>query len=230
MPFYSFYLTKSELGNYDIILASVTVITPLLTLQVADSVYRHILNVVDQKKLNQFFSSGFFIVNISCFLSLIIFFFVNLFIDFSFIIELALIQAGYIYYNFVQQTIRGLGQHKIYAIMGGFNASMVLLFSVSAFVFFDFGFRGLLISIFMSNFLAAIIISIKCSLFKMLKLNCINFKVIKQMLLYSSPLLPNTLSWWVIDLGSRYLILFYLGLEENGIYAISARYAGIIAI
>ena len=47
---------------------------------------------------------------------------------------------------------------------------------------------------------------------------------------YSFPLLPNTLSWWLIDLGSRYIILLFIGIEENGLYAVAARYAGIIAL
>jgi O-antigen/teichoic acid export membrane protein len=42
--------------------------------------------------------------------------------------------------------------------------------------------------------------------------------------------LPNAVSWWLIDLGNRYIILVFLGEEYNGIYAVAARFAGIMAL
>jgi O-antigen/teichoic acid export membrane protein len=42
VPFYSFFLSKSELGFYDLILASLTILTPIITIQVSDAVYREL--------------------------------------------------------------------------------------------------------------------------------------------------------------------------------------------
>ena len=70
----------------------------------------------------------------------------------------------------------------------------------------------------------------KINFFKLFDVKNISKTKINELLNYSFPLLPNTLSWWLIDLGSRYIILLFIGIEENGLYAIAARYAGIIAL
>ena len=44
VPFYSFFLSKSELGIYDLILASLTIITPIITIQISEAVYRELLD------------------------------------------------------------------------------------------------------------------------------------------------------------------------------------------
>lgn len=64
----------------------------------------------------------------------------------------------------------------------------------------------------------------------MLNVFYLNKQILLNLLKYSWPLLPNAISWWLIDLGNRFIILIYLNEAYNGIYAVSARLAGIIAL
>lgn len=78
--------------------------------------------------------------------------------------------------------------------------------------------------------LSALIISIiESRIYKDLFNLSINKKLTKKLLLYSIPLIPNALSWWLIDLGNRYIIKYALGSEANGLYAVAARYVVLIA-
>mgnify|MGYP006872236060 FL=1 len=49
VPFLSFYLEQSQLGQYDLILVSITFLTPLITIQISDGVYRFLLEVEEEK-------------------------------------------------------------------------------------------------------------------------------------------------------------------------------------
>ena len=46
---------------------------------------------------------------------------------------------------------------------------------------------------------------------------------LRELLLYSIPLLPNALSWWIIGLSDRWIITSFLGLELTAIYAIANK-------
>ena len=50
----------------------------------------------------------------------------------------------------------------------------------------------------------------------------------KEMLRYSMPLVPSTLSWWVMSVSDRYVIRFFLGSSFNGIYAIATKFPSVL--
>jgi O-antigen/teichoic acid export membrane protein len=50
------------------------------------------------------------------------------------------------------------------------------------------------------------------------------------MLKYSLPLIPNALSWWAISAADRFIILYYLGLSSNGLFAIAVKFPSILVM
>jgi O-antigen/teichoic acid export membrane protein len=55
-------------------------------------------------------------------------------------------------------------------------------------------------------------------------------KASKDMLSFSIPLVPNVVSWWLVNSADKYIILYFLTSEMNGIYAISSRFPTIIIL
>jgi len=231
VPFYSFFLSKSDLGFYDIILASLTILTPIITIQVSDAVYRELHDPTKQSlKSAKAFSSGLSVI----FFGLLIFVFIafifnNLFASKIFY-ELVLIQSSFTLYIFFQQSLRGLSLNKEYALMGTMNALLLILFSIILIYFATIELRNIVLAIACAQFISIIFATYKINFFKFFQIKNISKAKVYELLNYSFPLLPNTLSWWLIDLGSRYIILLFIGIEENGLYAVAARYAGIIAL
>ena len=50
----------------------------------------------------------------------------------------------------------------------------------------------------------------------------------KDMLKYSIPLVPSTLSWWVMSVSDRYIVRVFLGNSFNGIYAIATKFPSVL--
>ena len=50
----------------------------------------------------------------------------------------------------------------------------------------------------------------------------------KEMLKYAMPLVPSTLSWWVMSVSDRYVVRFFLGSSFNGIYAIATKFPSVL--
>ena len=137
VPFYSFFLSKSELGFYDLILASLTIITPIITIQVSDAVYRELHDPVNETlKSAKAFSSGLSVVLIGILIFAFAAFFINKFFANKNFYELILIQGSFTLYVFFQQSLRGLALNREYALMGTMNAFLLILFSIVLIYFF----------------------------------------------------------------------------------------------
>lgn len=52
----------------------------------------------------------------------------------------------------------------------------------------------------------------------------------KQMLRYSIPLIPLHISTWFISSADRRIIMYFLGVDQVGIYSIASRFSSVIAI
>src|SRR5699024_12624067 len=50
----------------------------------------------------------------------------------------------------------------------------------------------------------------------------------RAMLVYSVPLIPHGLAWWVNNAADRLLISFFLGTGATGIYAASAQFVTVL--
>ena len=53
-------------------------------------------------------------------------------------------------------------------------------------------------------------------------------KLIKKMLSYSLPLVPNSISWWIVNVSDRTIVSWVIGTAANGIYAISNKFPTIM--
>lgn len=50
----------------------------------------------------------------------------------------------------------------------------------------------------------------------------------KGMLIYSLPIVPNMLSWWLNSSAAKYALLFFVGSAETGLYSVAAKVPAIM--
>ncbi|MFD1899695.1 oligosaccharide flippase family protein [Enterococcus termitis] len=121
------------------------------------------------------------------------------------------------------QYARGVGRIKLYAV-NGIIATIVTAFSaVILLAYFKLGVKGYLLSIVLANGLSVIFLFLFLSLRKHIRVTNINKTLIKKMLYYSIPLIPNAFSWWLSNASSRFFILFFCGVQINGLFAVANK-------
>lgn len=224
----TYTLTREEIGKYDLIITTISLIVPFVSTQIDAAQLRWLLDAPDKAAKDKIFNTVFLYLafNIVCYSVL---FFVAYFI---FRIEYAL----YIYVLSVfqvmlptlQQGVRGLGKNKLYAYTGVIYS----LLYVSATVFFLYVLKasveGVLVGNIIATSLVVIFLIIKNKWYENFKLQRPDKALLKNLINYSLPLLPNSISWWLVGSSTRYVILLYLGVQANGIFAISFKYPTII--
>lgn len=229
VPFYTRYLTTEQYGTMDLINTTQSLLIPILCLQIISGVYRYLVDS-DKYDSNEIISTSMFFIGATSFMGL------SVFLIFYKVFEIEIPYIGIILAMFIltmlnnmlKQIIRGLDQIKLFSISG----ILTTLFTCALNIYF-IGFRGMsYLGMLWANVLTLLVINIIIiyisKLYKSISYKKINKSVLKELLIYSIPLLPNTVNWWVMNVSDRYILTAFLGMSAVGIYSLSNKIASIM--
>lgn len=221
-PLYTYYLAPSEMGTYDVLMSTISLLMPIISLQISDAVYRWIIQ--DQtdcalylRVTNQFLLFGSMI-------SIAITLIVNRFIEIPYVLYFLASLISALFFQINQKILRGLKRQWLFAISGIVYTSVFLVLNIIQLCVLHKGVESLMMSYIVANIVAyATILAFE----KRLRVNLFNradLQTFKQLVGYSIPLIPNYLSWWIVDSSDKYIVLFFLGISSNGILAIAHKF------
>lgn len=230
LPLYTFYLTTEEYGYYDLIISSISIIVPIITLQVYDSTYRYLLDAKSESEKKKIISSAFCVSVAVVVLFMFIYYFFVGFIELRYKYQILVLILSFVFSNFFQLTARGLKKNVVYAVANLLFVIITLLFSSLFIIVFNLKLDALLYSSILSNFFVILYINFKLAMHRLIDLNSFSRELLIKMIKYSIPLIPNTINWWIVNTFNRYIINFYLGMDANGIFAVAYKFPSIITI
>ncbi|SDM67794.1 oligosaccharide flippase family protein [Siphonobacter aquaeclarae] len=231
LPVFTFYLNKSDLGKYDLMLNTISLLVPFVNLQISDAVYRWLIESKgDEEIKKKAITNGLVVVTVSTLLFIGLFWIVNQFVHFEFSVYFIFILVVSCYFPFLQQLIRGLGKGNLYSLVGIINALLIAFVNAFFLIFVKNGVSGLFIALILANAVSIGFIVYSLKLNRFVSLDLFDLGEAKKMLSYSWPLIPNMISWWLISTIDRYIILYFLNTDANGIYAVSTRFPAIITV
>lgn len=229
IPLYTYYLAPDAMGEYDLLITLVSLLIPILTVQIGDSVYRELISdryIVSSR--NAIINMAYKILISDILLTLIGSGVFYLFTRYKYIPYFIVIMAGNSLFSILQKTLRGFHRQKLFAISGLIYTIVFLTLNVLLICLLHLGIEGMLLSNSIAYFSGAIFILItekqtRPSFAFGLKAPFLS-SFQKQMLKYSIPLIPNQLNWWIMNSSDRFIIKLFLGNAANGIYAISYKF------
>lgn len=228
LPLYTAILSKREYGIVDLINTYITLLLPIISLQMEQGFFRFLIESRDDiTKQNNIFSTAFWGLSASnlLFLTVLVIGIILFDIPYGlFLITNILISA---YSSNLLGAARGLGFYSIYSIGSFLIGISTILFNILFIVYFKMGARGMLLAYFCANFVGTIYCFIKLHSFAMLQKGKFTFKLYKEILKYTLPLVPNTISWWIINASDRTIISAILGVASNGIFSVANKFSGV---
>ena len=228
MPIYTTTLSPADFGLADLLSNSLSLITPIFTLCIADGVFRFVLD--KDSDSNKILSDGGYVwirsTIIVGIITLVIYWFDTQFYWILFGILYSTEALRLLFAHFT----RGLGKSKIFALNGIIGALVLISLSYITLKYWHLGVNGYLISLIVSNISSCIYLFIYSRLYRFISLNTTDFNLLKKMLIYSLPLIPNMLSWWITNISSRYIIAGYCGLALAGFFSAASKLPALINI
>jgi len=227
---YTNYLSASEYGTVDLIITYVSLLAPIITLQLEMAMFRFLIDVrnknTEKKKL---ITNNYICLIIFSLIFSILYLIVMYFIDFKYAVIVLLYIISTIFMSNTLQISRGLGNNKAFAFGSILNAIVLVICNIYFLAFLNLGIDGMIISLFISNTITFIYLLFKLKLYNYISLKTKDKNKVKELIKYSLPLIPNGISWWIINVSDRTIISVLLGTAANGIYAISNKFPAILS-
>ena len=230
LPLYTSYLTTSDYGLVDLITTYVTLLVPIITLELEMSIFRYLVDSRGKDKdTKTLISNNFYLLGIALSIFSAIYFIVTRFwnFDYQFIIWINILVCT-LSGNFLQIS-RGFGKTLDFSISCIITGLTTVLSNIILIVFLGMGADGMIISMALANGLCSLYLFIILKLYKLIDFSIVDKKLIKEMYAYSIPLIPNGVSWWIVNVSDRTIISWVLGAASNGIYAISNKFPTLLS-
>ena len=225
LPLYTSLLSTSDYGTVDFVFTLVSLIAYTLTLQFEQGVFRYLIdcrkNKEEQKK---YITTTLLFISFITALGVLITIIVCSSLKYGYTLYLILNIIATVFASIICQIARGLDKTAVYTIGSFISASSQIVFNVVFIVGFKWNIGGMLTSFMLGNILCIIFVVCKCHIFSYFNIKDFDKKVLKELLKYSLPLVPNTLCWWLINCSDRLIIVRFLGASANGIYAIANKF------
>ncbi len=226
--FYTGYLTTAEFGTADIITQTCNLLLPIISLGITNGVFRFAIDSNHDKK--SVFSAGLYTITLGGLLFLIIAPLLAISPQLrSYLWLIVIYTMASCYHSLCAQFIRAKNKTAFFAVQGIINTALVIVFNILFLAVFHFGITGYVLSVALADGLTSLLIFVKEKLWREI-VRKPNKSTLKQMLGFSIPMIPATIFWWVTSVSDRYMVTWFLGEAENGIYAVSNKLPTVLTL
>ncbi|MCD5003724.1 polysaccharide biosynthesis C-terminal domain-containing protein [Enterococcus saccharolyticus] len=227
LPLYTYQLSQADYGITDLIQTTVSLLIPVVTLSVFDAVLRFAMDKeYDRKKV---FSIGVYITFVSSLclsiIGLICLAFNEKYV--FYVIIILIIQNIQVLFS---QFVKAIQQVKLFAVNGILLSFLTALFNILFLLVFKMELDGYILALFLANLISNLYLFFKGNLFQYIEWKNISKALLVDMTKYSTPLIPNSIAWWVTNAVSRYFILIFLGPSANGIFAVANKIPTLLSV
>lgn len=230
LPILTGHLTSVEYGTYDLILTLVSLLLPIITVKVETAAFRFLLEAGnDKERITSIITNVFIISMFSVFILIFCAIYVYKYRNVETIFFIILYLFMQIILNNTQQILRGLSKNFLYSFTAIINTFTNLILIIVFIAKYNKGLYGVLLSGSIAMAIASLIGIILGKLYKYIRIRSISLMVIKHMLIYSWPMIPNTLANWIMSISDRLIVTAFLGVEMNAIYAVANKIPSIFS-
>lgn len=233
IPIYSFFILPEQMGTYDLLIVTVSLLQPVVMFQIGDGVFRWLLGLREAPEIEgkKVLWNGFVLMLAGLVVGIggVSFSRFSAGLGFGDVPFILLLTVS-CFQLFFQQSARGLGRDVEYAVSGVlyslamFCACFVILFA------FGLGVQSLIYGQVVGSVASVLFLLIRVSPLREFYFSPFDKKLCMELLGYSAPLIPNSICWWVVNASNRYIVTFVLGASANGIFSMAAKFPNIIQV
>ena len=227
IPLYTNVLSTSEYGVVDLIITVATLIIPVLTLNIMESVMR--FNLDKGVNHNEITKIGLIILGFAIVFGLVLIpvcYLYNPFKGLGIYLYLYCISSAAC--QIALADLRGKELLVQYSLGNVINTFLIAGFNILFLVYLKLGISGYLLAYIIANTMVAIYALFVGKGYKAIWVKYDKAKM-KEMIMYSVVLIPNSVMWWIMNSSDHIMVTEMIGVEANGIYAISYKFPTLIS-
>lgn len=228
IPFYTRILTNSEYGTIDILQSIATLLIPIISLTISEAVFRYTMEKNSNKE--EILSIGLLTNIITIIMMTGIAFIIEHLTKYEYILILVIYIATNIIRTIFSQFTRAIGKITIYTIDNVLTVLVTIVSNIVLLTILHKGIEGYLWGYVIGNGFSIFLLFGVVKLYQYISLKKVSRETFRKMLLFSIPLIPNSICWWIINFIDRLMITATYGSSTNGLYAVSHKIPTIITM
>lgn len=226
--FYTSVLTTEQYGTADLLFSTVNLLVPIVTLCITEAALRFSIDDVENRK--KILSMSYVIAlggNLLLLGGAFLLWGVAPFGGHPLLFCGMSVASSF--HLITTQFTRGIGKTKLFALSGVLHTLLQIGLNILFLLPLGWGVTGYLWASLLANALTAVIVFVAGGLWRYLTPQ-FDKAYLKEMLVYSCPLIPNQLCWQLMHSSSRYVIAFVLTEAANGVFAAASKLPTIISV
>lgn len=225
LPLYTSILSTEQYGVYDLIVTITTFLAPVVTLLMEEAMFRFLIDCKTKKEIKNVISQTFSYIIRSTIMFTIIIAVIGITFKIPYTGIFIIYLIAVIIMLLMNAITRGLGRIKLYSLANVLLSLLTIILNVVFIACVQIGMEGLLWSVIISNIIVSIFLFVRLKVYKFISIKKVNKnKTMKEMVKYSFPLVPNSLSWTIINLSDRLIVSSVLGTAANGVYSMAYKF------
>lgn len=225
LPLYTFVFTTAQFGIIEVVMTFVNLATPVLILSINDAVLRFSLGRECDRSL--VFSYGLLVGLVGSAISCPLILLVSRMCDIGiYVYPIMILIVVMSMYRILSYFAMGVEENRLYMVSNLVLAVSFAVLNVLLLVVFRLQINGYLISFILSNLLVVCLLFYAVDGKRYLTsavLDRQNWHLLKDMTVYSLPLIANSSMWWVTNASDRLIVFYLLGPSFTGIYAVANK-------
>lgn len=230
LPLYTSVLSTADYGSVDLVTSTVSLLVPILTLNVQDAVLRFGLGQdADSEEVLSVglrtFAGG------SCALCLSLAVLVALDalpIDGAYLVYLFLMFALGALNSILTMHLKSLGHIKVLVVSGIGGTLITCVLAILFLVVCQIGVIGYMAAMAAGSLFSVLTQFVVGKVSRSLTVRP-RAGLFLKMISYSTPLIANSIAWWVNDVSDRYVVTLICGAAANGVYAVAFKIPSILS-
>lgn len=231
VPLYTAYMSTADFGVTDMSSTVVSMVLPLATLSVSDGVLRFAID--DKTNRDRYISLGLVVV----LFSIIVVAVLSPMLSLSFFGGLDRYRGLYIasyalcaLQTFFNMLARALNKVRIIPISAIVTTALTAICAVVFIAHMGLGASGFFYSLLVGNMGGVLCFFFVGGMFRHFKLHfeTKDIAILKRMLIYCIPMVPNALFWWVSSNINRFFITGMIGIGVTGLFAAAQKIPGLL--
>ena len=228
MPLYTTALTAGEYGTAELLNSAIEIVLPLLSLGVVEALYR--FSIDDDVPKDELFAGSLVVLGggvvcagVACALGSVLWNMEHAAAFFVLFCSVCVFKA-------TTQLARGLGHVRRFVLYGLINALAMVVSTYLLLVRAHTGIEGYLWSYTIGYLVGGLVAFLGSAEYRLLAPFRVDRVLLRRMLVYSLPLVPNLLSWWLVSVSGRYVVLWGSGLAAAGLFTAASKMPSLINI
>lgn len=228
LPLYTAVLSTAEYGTVDYIISICTFCVPFVSALMDESIFRFLVDCETQQERNRVISTSVMIVGIGMVVFVTVAMPILYVLHYQYAQYLILYVLSSVVCTMLSALLRGIGRTDKYAVFNFIIGALTIVFNVLFVAVFLWGVRGMMLSTILSHSIVPAIYFVRMRLWKYMDRKGITWKSAKDMLKYSIPLIPNKISWSIINLSDRVIIMNTLGSDMTGVFSVTHKFPNLM--